>query len=328
MSDSQVLEYVKEGIRQGKEQKQLASELARKGVTKEQAMRVKQLYEQQNNVNASNATGTDVNESRLREEMKESTSDMLEAHPSTQDIARSNQVFGRNIFNTRNLTFEPSVNIATPLNYRLGPGDEVIIDIWGASQNTIRQQISPDGTINIQKIGPVNLNGLTISEANDYLKKTLNKIYNGLNNTNDPTSDIRLTLGSIRTIQINVMGEVVQPGTYSLSSFSTVFHALYRAGGVSDIGSLRNVQLVRNGKNIATIDVYQFIMKGNIQDDIRLQEGDVVIVPAYDILVKVDGKVKRPMRFEMKKDESLSTLISYAGGFDADAYTRSLRVVR
>ena len=328
MSDSQVLEYVKEGIRQGKEQKQLASELARKGVTKEQAMRVKQLYEQQNNVNASNATGTDVNESRLREEMKENTSDMLEAHPSTQDIARSNQVFGRNIFNTRNLTFEPSVNIATPLNYRLGPGDEVIIDIWGASQNTIRQQISPDGTINIQKIGPVNLNGLTISEANDYLKKTLNKIYNGLNNTNDPTSDIRLTLGSIRTIQINVMGEVVQPGTYSLSSFSTVFHALYRAGGVSDIGSLRNVQLVRNGKNIATIDVYQFIMKGNIQDDIRLQEGDVVIVPAYDVLVKIDGKVKRPMRFEMKKDESLSTLISYAGGFDADAYTRSLRVVR
>ena len=328
MSDSQVLEYVKEGIRQGKEQKQLASELARKGVTKEQAMRVKQLYEQQNNVNASNATGTDVNESRLREEMKENTSDMLEDHPSTQDLARSNQVFGRNIFNTRNLTFEPSVNIATPLNYRLGPGDEVIIDIWGASQNTIRQQISPDGTINIQKIGPVNLNGLTIAEANDYLKKTLNKIYNGLNNTNDPTSDIRLTLGSIRTIQINVMGEVVQPGTYSLSSFSTVFHALYRAGGVSDIGSLRNVQLVRNGKNIATIDVYQFIMKGHIQDDIRLQEGDVVIVPAYDVLVKIDGKVKRPMRFEMKKDENLSTLISYAGGFEADAYTRSLRVVR
>ena len=328
MSDSQVLEYVKDGIRQGKEQKQLASELARKGVTKEQATRVKQLYERQNNVNASNATGTDVNESRLREEMKENTSDMLEDHPSTQDLARSNQVFGRNIFNTRNLTFEPSVNLATPSNYRLGPGDEVIIDIWGASQNTIRQQISPDGTINIQKIGPVNLNGLTIAEANDYLKKTLNKIYNGLNNTNDPTSDIRLTLGSIRTIQINVMGEVVQPGTYSLSSFATVFHALYRAGGVSDIGSLRNVQLVRNGKNIATIDVYQFIMKGNIQDDIRLQEGDVVIVPAYDVLVKIDGKVKRPMRFEMKKDENLSTLISYAGGFDADAYTRSLRVVR
>ncbi|KAB5075131.1 capsule biosynthesis protein [Bacteroides thetaiotaomicron] len=328
MSDSQVLEYVKDGIRQGKEQKQLASELARKGVTKEQAMRVKQLYEQQNNVNTSKSTGTDINESRLREETKKNTSDMLEDHPTTQDLARGDQVFGRNIFNTRNLTFEPSVNLATPTNYRLGPGDEVIIDIWGASQNTIRQQISPEGTINIQKIGPVNLSGMTVSAANDYLKNALNKIYNGLNNTTDPTSDIRLTLGNIRTIQINVMGEVVQPGTYALSSFSTVFHALYRAGGVSDIGSLRNVQLVRNGKNIATIDVYEFIMKGNTQDDIRLQEGDVVIVPAYDVLVKISGKVKRPMRFEMKKDENLATLIKYAGGFEADAYTRSLRVVR
>ena len=291
-------------------------------------MRVKQLYEQQNNVNTSKSTGTDINESRLREETKENTSDMLEDHPTTQDLARGDQVFGRNIFNTRNLTFEPSVNLATPSNYRLGPGDEVIIDIWGASQNTIRQQISPEGTINISKIGPVNLSGMTVSAANDYLKAALNKIYNGLNNTTDPTSDIRLTLGNIRTIQINVMGEVVQPGTYALSSFSTVFHALYRAGGVSDIGSLRNVQLVRNGKNIATIDVYEFIMKGNTQDDIRLQEGDVVIVPAYDVLVKISGKVKRPMRFEMKKGESLSTLITYAGGFDADAYTRSLRVVR
>ena len=328
MSDSQVLEYVKDGIRQGKEQKQLASELARKGVTKEQAMRVKQLYEQQNNVNTSKSTGTDINESRLREETKKNTSDMLEDHPTTQDLARGDQVFGRNIFNTRNLTFEPSVNLATPANYRLGPGDEVIIDIWGASQNTIRQQISPEGTINIQKIGPVNLSGMTVSAANDYLKNALNKIYNGLNNTTDPTSDIRLTLGNIRTIQINVMGEVVLPGTYALSSFSTVFHALYRAGGVSDIGSLRNVQLVRNGKNIATIDVYEFIMKGNTQDDIRLQEGDVVIVPAYDVLVKISGKVKRPMRFEMKKDENLATLIKYAGGFEADAYTRSLRVVR
>ena len=253
---------------------------------------------------------------------------MLEDHPTTEDLAREDQVFGRNIFNTRNLTFEPSVNLATPANYRLGPGDEVIIDIWGASQNTIRQQISPEGTINIQKIGPVNLSGMTVSAANDYLKGALNKIYNGLNNTTDPTSDIRLTLGNIRTIQINVMGEVVQPGTYALSSFSTVFHALYRAGGVSDIGSLRNVQLVRNGKNIATIDVYEFIMKGNTQDDIRLQEGDVVIVPAYDVLVKISGKVKRPMRFEMKKDENLATLIKYAGGFEADAYTRSLRVVR
>lgn len=328
MSDSQVLEYAKESIRQGKEQKQIAIELARKGVTKEQAMRVKKLYEQQISANDSDATGTERGESRLREEMKDSTSYLFEDSLSVQERNRENEVFGRNIFNTRNLTFEPSVNLATPRNYRLGPGDEVIIDIWGDSQNTIRQQISPDGTINIQKIGPVNLNGMSISAANEYLKEKLNKIYSGLNKPKNPTSDIRLTLGNTRTIQINVMGEVVQPGTYALSSFSTVFHALYRAGGVSHIGSLRNVRLMRNGKHIATIDVYQFIMKGEIQDDIRLQEGDVVIVPAYDMLVKIAGKVKRPMRFEMKKGESLSTLIGYAGGFDSDAYTRSLRVVR
>ena len=328
MSDNQVLEYVKDGIRNGKEQKQIASELARKGVTKDQAMRVKQLYEQQNNVNTSKSTGTDVNESRLREEMKENTSDMLEDKPTTQELVREDQVFGRNIFNTKNLTFEPSSNLATPPNYRLGPGDEVIIDIWGASQNTIRQQISPDGTINIDKIGPVYLSGQTVSQANTYLKKALNKIYSGLANASDPTSDIRLTLGNTRTIQINVMGEVIQPGTYSLSSFSSVFHALYRAGGVSDIGSLRNVQLVRNGRKIATVDVYEFIMKGRTQDDIRMQEGDVVIVPAYEALVKISGKVKRPMRYEMKKDESLSTLIAYAGSFEADAYTQSLRIVR
>lgn len=328
MSDAQVLEYVRSGVRQGKDQKQLASELARQGVTKEQAMRVKQLYEQANGTDASQASGTEMNASRLREEMKEDPSAILDGSSDDEGLPHGSRVFGRNIFNTRNLTFEPSVNLATPPNYRLGPGDEVIIDIWGASQNTIRQRISPDGSINIQKVGPVTLNGLTVEEANAYLKKLLNKIYTGLDNADDPASDIRLTLGNTRTIQINVMGEVVQPGTYSLSSFSTVFHALYRAGGVSDIGSLRNVRLVRDGRTLATVDVYQFIMKGDIRDDIRLEEGDVVIVPAYELLVSIEGKVKRPMRFEMKAGESLGTLIKYAGGFDSDAYTRSLRVVR
>lgn len=168
---------------------------------------------------------------------------------------------------------------------------------------------------------------MTVSEANGYLKRVLGKTYSGLD-APDGTLEIRLTLGNTRTIQINVMGEVVQPGTYALSSFSTVFHALYRAGGVSDIGSLRNVQVTRNGKTVAKVDVYDFIMKGKTQDDIRLQEGDVIIVPAYEALVQISGNVKRPMKFEMKKNETLATLINYAGGFSADAYTRSLRVVR
>lgn len=329
MTDQQVLEYVKQGMSEGKDQRQMATELARRGVTREQAERVKKLYEQEQGVSTSKMSGTEQNEARLREAtQEESTTSVLEnPQPDSRELAQENQVFGRNIFNTRNLTFEPSVNIATPPNYRLGPGDEVIIDIWGTSQNTIRQQISPDGTINIEKIGPVSLSGMTVSEANEYLKRVLGKTYSGLDAPNG-TLEIRLTLGNTRTIQINVMGEVVQPGTYALSSFSTVFHALYRAGGVSDIGSLRNVQVTRNGKTVAKVDVYDFIMKGKTQDDIRLQEGDVIIVPAYEALVQISGNVKRPMRFEMKKNETLATLISYAGGFSADAYTRSLRVVR
>lgn len=329
MTDQQVLEYVKQGMSEGKDQRQMATELARRGVTREQAERVKKLYEQEQGVSTSKMSGTELNEARLREAtQEESTTSVLEnPQPDSRELAQENQVFGRNIFNTRNLTFEPSVNIATPPNYRLGPGDEVIIDIWGTSQNTIRQQISPDGTINIEKIGPVSLSGMTVSEANGYLKRVLGKTYSGLD-APDGTLEIRLTLGNTRTIQINVMGEVVQPGTYALSSFSTVFHALYRAGGVSDIGSLRNVQVTRNGKTVAKVDVYDFIMKGKTQDDIRLQEGDVIIVPAYEALVQISGNVKRPMKFEMKKNETLATLINYAGGFSADAYTRSLRVVR
>lgn len=322
MTDQQVIEYVKQATQEGKEQKQIAAELARRGVTREQAERVKKLYEQQMGTDTANMQGTELNEARLREETKDETTALTDNQPTTEELAQEDQVFGRNIFNTRNLTFEPNSNMATPPNYQLGPGDEVIIDIWGASQTSIRQTITPDGTINMQELGPIYLSGMTVEEANRFLKNKLGTVFANENN------QIQVTLGNTRTIQINIMGEVVQPGTYALSAFSTVFHALYRAGGVNDIGSLRNVQLVRNGKKIAAVDVYDFIMQGKIKDDIRLQEGDVIIVPAYDMLVKMSGNVKRPMRFEMKKDETLAALIKYAGGFNADAYSKSVRMVR
>ena len=244
-----------------------------------------------------------------------------------EEEKKEEKVFGRDIFNTKNLTLEPSVNLATPVDYHLGPGDEVIIDIWGTNQATIRDNISPDGYINIEDIGLVYLNGMTVSEATDYLRKELNRIYAGIDSER-PVSQIKVTLGDSRTIQVNVMGEVLTPGTYALSSFSSVFHALYRAGGVNDIGSLRAIQLVRGGKPIATIDVYDFIMRGKATDDIRLQEGDVVIVPPYQALVTIEGNVKRPMKYEMKDGENVKTLLKYAGGFSGDAYTRALRMIR
>ena len=203
----------------------------------------------------------------------------------------------------------------------------MIIDIWGASENTIRQTISPEGDIQVKDLGPVHLNGMTVKEANQYLQREFSKIYSGIGG-NEPNSQIRLTLGDTRTIQVNIMGEVSVPGTYSLSAFSTVFHALYRAGGVNKIGSLRGIKLVRNGKTIENLDVYEFIMKGKMNDDIRLQEGDVIIVNPYESLVEIVGKVKRPMYYEMKPTETVANLLEYAGGFTGDSYKKAIRLIR
>lgn len=234
-------------------------------------------------------------------------------------------IFGHNIFATKGLSFEPNMNLATPDNYILGPGDEVIIAVWGASENNIRQTISPEGDIMVDKMGPISLNGLSVLEANKYLQQKFSTIYAGIAGKE---SSIKLSLGQIRSIQINVMGEVAVPGTYTLSSYSSVFHALYRAGGVNAIGSLRNIQLVRNGKKVADLDMYDFIMNGKQKDATRLMEGDVILVPPYDCLVDISGKVKRPMSYEMKRGETLFTLLAFTGGFTGDSYRNSIRLVR
>ena len=342
MTDSQVIEYVQQALQQGKDQQTIAMELLSKGATQEQLLRLKSQYSgaatsgsssQAGEGGAVQDTGTRARKTTVAnatdgeaalegantDEMKETMKKRQKLKVST---ASENGVFGRNIFNIDKLTFQPNLNMATPENYRLGPGDEVIVDVWGASQNTMRLEISPDGYVNITNLGPVYLNNMTIKDARQLLKQELGKIYA------DSANNIQVTLGNIRTIQVNVMGEVRAPGTYALSSLSTVFHALYASGGVSDIGSLRNVQVARGGKTIARLDVYEYIMKGLIQDDIRLQDGDVVIVPTYDELVKITGKVKRPMFYEMKNGESAATLLKYAGGFSSDAYKKSIRVLR
>lgn len=230
------------------------------------------------------------------------------------------QIFGHNIFNRENLTFEPEMNIATPQDYRLGPGDAVYIDVYGASQNVFTSTVSPEGTIDIEGFGPVQVSGLTVSQANSRLRSTLGRRYSG--------SNVRLTVGDTRSISVNVMGEVVMPGTYTLSAFSTVFHALYMAGGVNDIGTLRDIKVYRNGKLITRVDVYDYILGGNLKGNVRLASGDVITVDTYDCLVNVTGKVKRPMYYEMKSDESVATLLKYAGGFSGDAYQESVRLVR
>lgn len=334
MTDDQVIQYVKQGQMAGKSQNQMAIELKTKGVTTDQVERIKKKYEASQEEGKKIESTTSSSRSRTNNanaELPTNSMDDLQLEISDPNNLYAIQdtmpkIFGKDVFTNKKLSFEPNSNMATPTNYLLGPGDQVIIDIWGASQNTFTETISPDGNINVKNLGPVYLNGLTVNEANAYVQRKFNSIYAGV--MSGGASNIKLTLGQIRSIQINIMGEVSVPGTYTLSAFSSVFHALYSAGGVNQIGTLRNVKVIRAGKQMASLDVYDYILKGKFNDDIRLMEGDVIIVPPYDCLVDISGNVKRPMFYEMKTGESAATLLHYAGGFKGDAYSKAIRVLR
>lgn len=327
MSDDAVISYVKGGMASGKSQNDMAKELAARGVTKEQAERIKALYEEEQaaQTEASKVAGVQEYQRRISDGSLETTAGDIDAVSTELGENGAKRVYGRNIFTSRNLTFAPSANLPTPVNYVLGPGDEVIIDIWGTNEVSIRRTISPDGTINIPDIGMVSLNGMTIREADAYMKRKLGQIYSV--DGDNAKSEIKLTLGNIRTIQVNMMGEVANPGTYYLSSLSNIYHALHRAGGVSSLGSLREIQLIRKGKVVATVDIYDFIRDGKMDDTI-LEEGDIINVPAYDIIVDIAGNVRRPMSYELKGGETVADLIKYASGFTGDAYTKNIRMIR
>lgn len=321
MTDIQVLEYVKSGLAQGKSQEVMMRELAARGVDRAQAERVKEMYESQKTAVAQEISST-------VDDRAHTVAGEVDITPEAfQEDSQGPLVYGRDVFRNKSLNFAPSENLATPKNYRLGPGDEVIIDIFGANQVTLRNKISPEGSINVDVLGPLYLSGMTIEEANKYLKRKLAGIYGGLNRSSAGT-DIRLSLGQIRSIQVNVLGDVNHAGTYVVSAFSTVFHVLYLAGGVVEPGSLRNITVNRAGKVVGEVDVYDFLMNGTRESDIRLEEGDVVMVRPYTCLVKIGGEVKRPMYFEMKDGESLQDLLDYAGGFAGGAYTDNVTVVR
>lgn len=329
MTDGAVMAYIKDGVKQGKTQKQLYQELLIKGVTKEQLLRIKEKYEQQQSMSKERQGNENIDTERTEAKDEENSSSAQDDNKKLAMPQDSIKVFGRDIFYSSNLTFEPSMNIATPTDYRLGPGDQVVIEVWGASEANIVQKVTPDGYISIPDVGPIAVNGLTVQAASNRIRAKLSKIYSGMKTANvDLSTNVKVSLGQIRTIQVNIMGEVARPGTYALSSFSTVFHALYKAGGVSPIGSLRNIKVVRGGRTVATIDVYDYILQGRSHTDIRLQEGDVILASPYEALVMIQGKIKRPMYYEMKSSESIATLINYAGGFTDDAYASSITVER
>lgn len=349
MTDQQVIDYIKRQSALGKTEQQIGKELLAKGVTQEQVERLRDKYSGNeesptaaSKLKKSKSPGPGdklegTRESRLRKAMEpdentvgkmEGVFDIMMPDSLTllkEDTVAKKKIFGHDVFTNKALSFEPNENMATPSDYRLGPGDEVVIDIWGASEDQIRDYISPEGSIIISQIGPVQLNGLTISEANSRLRQIFASKYAGVE---DQETEVSINLGDIRSILVNVMGEVNIPGSYRLSPFSTVFNALYRAGGINDVGTLRNIEIIRNGNRLVNVDLYDYLFGGKSNAGIRLQEGDVVIVPPYAELVEVTGNVKRPMLYEMLEGESLAKLLEYTGGFAGNAYTDMVTVNR
>lgn len=358
MTESQILQYVTKQKKAGVSESEIATQLLQKGATLEQIQKMRQKYASQlekasmggvaddalkgaeNRMRQNNAPMREVDDSDkgriMRQQqlmMNRPTEWLYNDDPTMMGMYQSadslyfgknqeqgKKVFGRDIFNNKNLTFEPQMNIATPQNYVLGPGDMVIIDIYGDTQESQQIEVSPDGDVVVPNYGPVHVSGLTVSAAQSRIRSRLGEYY--------ASSSIKVTVGQTRTIMVNVMGEVKTPGTYTVSAFATVFHALYMAGGVNDLGTLRNIKVYRQGKLISTVDVYQFILNGRLAGNVRLADNDVIQVGTYDAIVDITGRVKRPMAYELRENESLATLLNYSGGFASDAYKKSLRVLR
>ena len=348
MSDQQVIDFIAKEQKAGTNQSQIVTKLMQKGVKIEQIRRLRNQYAKQINKAGKGAqadAAVDEASSRMRQNQssknaQETITAKMDGESEAQNVAEEDYdkiqdnvntqrqeeagekktVFGHDIFNNRLLTFEPNMNIATPQNYVLGPGDQLIIEIYGASQRTQSLEVSPEGTVTIPGYGPVKVSGMTVAAAQSRIRSTVGSRYS--------SSQISLSVGNTRSMQINVMGEVKVPGTYTLSAFSTVFHALYRAGGINDIGTLRNIKVFRNGRQITVVDVYEYILNGRLAGNIRLMENDVIVVGPYECLVGITGNVKRPMFYEMRPTESVGTVLKYAGGFTGDAYKKAVRLTR
>ena len=332
MTDDQVLKEAVSAKKQGLSETDIASRLLKKGATMAQIQKLRRQYASQitkqgldNNVD--NAISNVQDRMRTNRESNDNDIVTREGDEAPQYVApvepeatTGKKVFGRDIFNNKALTFEPQMNIATPQNYVVGPGDQIIIDVYGDTQKSEQLQVSPDGDVVVPDYGPIRVSGLSVAQAQQRIRSALGTYY--------ASSEVRVTLGQTRTIMVNVMGEVKVPGTYTLSAFATVFHALYMAGGINDLGTLRSIKVFRQGRQISVVDIYEFILNGRLAGNVRLQDNDVIQVGAYESIVDIAGRVKRPMAYELRKNESLATLLKYSGGFANDAYKKSIRVLR
>ena len=330
LSDQQVIQMAVKEKQAGASETEIATRLMQKGATMDQIQRIRSQYAQQITKRGlddtvDNAIGNAQARMRTNNEPNDNAITASGGAEAPRYVPEAmspsgKRVFGRDIFNNKSLTFEPQMNIATPQNYVLGPGDQLVIDVYGDTQKSEQLTVSPDGDVTVPEYGPIHVAGLSVASAQKRVRSRLGSYYQ--------SSDIKVTVGQTRSIMVNVMGEVRTPGTYTLSAFATVFHALYMAGGISNLGTLRNIKVFRQGRQISSVDVYEFILNGRLAGNVRLQENDVIQVGPYESIVEIDGSVKRPMAYELRKNESLATLLKYAGGYTNNAYKKSMRVVR
>lgn len=321
MSDQQVIQELRKYENSGMSQQQILLELNKKGITVSQLQRIRAQYEEKQQI-TNGDSGYDPANIILRD-----TAEIPLIIPEMLQIPPEERVYGQNFFSATNLTFAPNMNMPTPANYVLGPGDEVIIDVWGNSELNVRYTITPDGYIVVPGLGRIMLNGLNVQQAEAKIRNEFSSIYSDLDSST-PGTFLAISVGNVRTIKVNVMGEVSTPGTYTLSSFASAFHALYVSGGPSRIGSLRNIRIFRAGRNVATVDLYEYLMKGNNTQDINLHDGDIVMVEPYSTLAQITGEIRRPMWYEMREDETLEDMIRFAGGFSGNAYRANVSLLR
>ena len=345
MTDNQVMNFVKNRVKAGASQSQITTQLMQRGVDIEQIRRIRKEYDAQINNrgtlkaasgsvsmetermkgNSDGTTSQELTTARLgttsevyadaAEEHEEAEND-VESMQRVQGETAGKRVFGHDQFRRISV----NTNVPTPQNYVVGAGDQLVIDIYGESQKTLVHTISPEGTITVSGVGPIYVSGLTVAAAQNKIKATVGKHYQG--------SSVRLTLGKTRSIMVSIMGEVNNPGTYNMSSFATVFHAISMAGGIKPLGTLRNIKVYRGGRLVTVVDFYEYLLNGRLAGNINLEDDDVIHVEPYDCLVGITGNVKRPMFYEMRKTETVGTLLKYAGGYTGDAYKKSVRLVR
>ena len=324
ISDSQVIEQLKQYRDAGMSQEQIIKEMSKKGVTPAQVQRLRDQYLNQEG----DAAAAVPSDNTLQDDVLRGEAGFTENPEAAEDAGSpTERVYGQSFFTSQNLTFAPNMNMPTPANYVLGAGDEILIDIWGNSELNVRYTIAPDGHVTIPGLGRIQLSGMNVKQAETRIRNEFAVIYSDLDDPY-PGTFLAISIGNVRSIKVNVMGEVGRPGTYTLSSFASAFHALYAAGGTSRIGSIRNIRLFRAGKAVATVDLYEYLMKGNNMADITLQDGDIVMVEPYGILAQAAGEVKRPMWYELKEGETLDDLIRYAGGYSGNAYRGTISVLR